>query len=545
MNFDSLLDIVEAVVKNVGPEGTHHLGGGWYGQKEGIALYRKVDGKFKKVKPGEAPSADEMKKIRMSQPPGKVRANDVLSSSDHAVGFDVVAPKSNVKPKKQAVQSVDNHGESPAFNEDLKDEDDKRFYARRSVLSNFQRFRLDMGDNGGKYPKKYDQILDRMLNTNVNKDKLYKKMSYYTEKTDAGKGSLSSKAGELMALMSSTMDDGKAKQFFSKIGKRVDEIEKEPRAKCAITQSWVEAAAKNRRAIKRALRDKEIIGAAWDVGGDVNALGVDYKDSEDSTDAFVKTVDKKGLVEVHEISLKKDNESNFKNSWFDKLTKKVYGDQKPPTDIDRDAYKTAQHKKLAAVFDSPEIQRDIEKHIKNKRDLTTLEKFRSGKDGKNVTIVSSVQSAELYNILKKIDTRASKAAVRDVDGDRKTFQTAATKVIMSDHQMVDALLDSVRKEFPLNSVALGRETMIIGDKVFDQKALEKMFGTTDIDSIRENLRVKNNRFGRPVIVYSMTGSKKTIEISDLEIREKPLGSGDFALNLSIAEGFTEELKKLD
>ena len=49
MNFDSLLDIVEAVVKNVGPEGTHHLGGGWYGQKEGIALYRKVDGKFKPV----------------------------------------------------------------------------------------------------------------------------------------------------------------------------------------------------------------------------------------------------------------------------------------------------------------------------------------------------------------------------------------------------------------------------------------------------------------------------------------------------------------
>jgi len=542
VKFNYLLYLAETVL-DTGPEGTHHLGGGWYGKEEGIALYRKVDGKFKKVTDKDRPTLKELNKVAKERPPSKSRANDVLATSDHEDGFVVTSPARQLKPKKQVTQSPTGHEGEKAFKEDLRDHDDKKFYTRREVLSNFKRFRLDGPDSGGKYPKKYDQIIDRMLNTDLKSDKRHKSMSFYTEKTDTGAGSLKSRTGELMSLMSCTMDAPRAKKFFHDIKARVKEMTTSGQ-ECAIDESWVDAAEKNRRAVLKAFKGKEIVAAAWDAREDVNALGMDYDDAESSTDAFIKTVDKDGLVEVHEVSLKKDDYTNFKNGWFDTLVKGVFPHGGEPEEINKVAYKSKLNKKLANLFSTPEIAAAVEKKIKNKADLELLDSLKSKNDESKVIAISAKDSAALLSVAAKLKTPEARAVVKDVINDRRLFQEAATKAIMSNHQMVTGLLDSVRDEFPIKSVATGRETMIIGDKVFDQAACAKMFGTDDMNDIREHLKVAKGRLGRPVIVYSMGNDKKVVEIADLEIREKPIGSSNFALNLSISEGFTKELAKL-
>ena len=115
----------------------------------------------------------------------------------------------------------------------------------------------------------------------------------------------------------------------------------------------------------------------------------------------------------------------------------------------------------------------------------------------------------------------------------RTFAANAIEAIKNDPVMKSGTLNSLRKNFPLKDVAEGKESMVIGDATFSKKVLEKMFGTTDFNQIKDRLTVETDARGVPYLGYQVEidadddGEAETIiPIANVNIRADGLGYGN-------------------
>ena len=164
-----------------------------------------------------------------------------------------------------------------------------------------------------KFPKKYEKVLIRLLNTKNSKD-----ISITDFTNAAGGGTLSSTAGEILATIGiSIKDDQKAKEFFDKIEAHVKSTKNES----IFDAGWVKSARLVRQATNRRYGrmfgkgNWELETMAWDIPEEVEALGLnDYKNNKGfSTDTYAK-VKVNGESILDEISLKKSKTANLLNA---------------------------------------------------------------------------------------------------------------------------------------------------------------------------------------------------------------------------------------
>ena len=174
-----------------------------------------------------------------------------------------------------------------------------------------------------KFPKRYAKAIERMMNTQANKQT--SNWKYFSD-LPGGAGQISAQGGELMTMVGSAMTDEEFEEFTTSLEKHEQsQLENNPKLKKEgtriITKSWIAATRKSRKAILDRVKKQygegaEIIGSAWDAEGEVEAMGLsDYKKNKGfSTDMYLKIKKSNGEEILDEVSLKKDKNINFLNS---------------------------------------------------------------------------------------------------------------------------------------------------------------------------------------------------------------------------------------
>ena len=244
--------------------------------------------------------------------------NTSSDSSKNSNTSDVLPNQKPPKNKKlNQVDSVNEFNTNPKFADDgVSDED---FNKNPNIVKTSQQveFTEDELDRiigkPRKFPKKYEKVLIRLLNTKNSKD-----ISITDFTNAAGGGTLSSTAGEILTTVGlSIKDDVMAKEFFDKIEAHV----KATKSESIIDAAWVKSARQVREAtIRRYDRmfgkgNWELETMAWDIPDEVEALGLeDYKNNKGfSTDTYAK-VKVNGESILDEISLKKSKTANLLNT---------------------------------------------------------------------------------------------------------------------------------------------------------------------------------------------------------------------------------------
>ena len=235
-------------------------------------------------------------------------------------------PQSATKPKKEKppknkklneVDSVNEFNTNSKFAGDGVSDDDfnkNPNIVKTSKQVEFTEQELDeILGKPRKFPKKYEKVLLRLLNTKNSKD-----ISITDFTNAAGGGTLSSTAGEILTTIGlSIEDDEMAKRFFDKIEAHVKATKNES----IFDAGWVKSARQVRQATKRRYDrmfgkgNWELETMAWDIPEEVEALGLnDYKNNKGfSTDTYAK-VKVNGESILDEISLKKSKTSNLLNT---------------------------------------------------------------------------------------------------------------------------------------------------------------------------------------------------------------------------------------
>ena len=249
--------------------------------------------------------------------------NDKKKTTDTPVINSKPASKSNnpnlvgKNKKLKKVDSVNEFNTNPKFaNDGVSDADFNKNsnIVKTSKQVEFTDTELDkIFGKPRKFPKKYEKVLIRLLNTKKSKD------ISITDFTDAaGGGTLSSTAGEILTTVGlSIKDDSLAKEFFDKIEEHV----KSTKSESIIDVAWVKSARQVRRATHRRYNrmfgngNWELETMAWDIADEVEALGLDdYKKNKGySTDTYAK-LKVNGESKLDEISLKKSKAANLLNT---------------------------------------------------------------------------------------------------------------------------------------------------------------------------------------------------------------------------------------
>ncbi len=176
------------------------------------------------------------------------------------------------------------------------------------------------------FPEKYIKFLERCISTQVNG----KKPSVTELIKQGGAGQIQSQFGEVMAMAFMSIKDPQMRRKFadvinSEIQKSVDEFSSPKKASPIATKEWVEASLTHAEAFDSAMDEKygkgqwRFEGAAWDIKGDIESLGLDYKNKGFSTDVMlrVQPLDANGKpngpARAQKNSLKKDENIFFFN----------------------------------------------------------------------------------------------------------------------------------------------------------------------------------------------------------------------------------------
>lgn len=386
-----------------------------------------------------------------------------------------------------------------------------------------------------KVPPRHLKALERMINTKFNQETA--KWSHFSD-LPGGAGQISAQAGELMTMVSTTLDDKSAELFFnSMLQHEKNQVEKNPKLQSegsrVVTKSWIQAAMNNRKAIRNRISkeypDSTIIAGCWDTPGEVEAMGLtDYKKNKGfSTDAYFKIKTKDGEEILDEVSLKKSTTVNFLNSGTGKL---LDWDSNIPDNINPNVYQQKERKNLL-TFGSKNtkalekaISKDKEAQavLKSKKmDLkTALEKLKAGKGSRdtNKVVMSAIQSAA------KQGDKASQNYLNLVQKQHKKHQQDVISALGSNKKLKEGMLSAIREEFPLKAVGEGEESMAIGPNSMDRSILKKIFETSDFEKIKQGLIAVTNE-EPPYLAYRAGTKGKIIPIATIVAREDGVGYG--------------------
>ena len=386
-----------------------------------------------------------------------------------------------------------------------------------------------------KIPKRHLIELERMMNSKLDTDT--SKWSHFSD-IEGGQGKIPAQAGELMTLISTTLDDKNASMLFNALMKHEEmQVQKNPKlakeGSRIVQKSWILAAANNRKAIRNRL-NKEYPGCvieagAWDSENEVSALGLkDYKKNKGfSSDAYFKIKTKDGQKILDEVSLKKSLDVNFLNSGAGMFKN---WDPNLPDNINQSVYSEKERKALT-LFGKKNLQKLVNVSMKNKevaalvksKGITVKEAVARLVAGKSSRAINSIVYSAIEGLKEKGDAGAKKY-VDAVQKMHKQFIADSVDALKSNKKLRQGLITSIREEFPLKAVCEGEESMAIGKYSLDRSIMKEIFGTANFDEIKENLTAITNATP-PYLAYKGKTSKLTIPIASIGIREDGVGYG--------------------
>ena len=471
-------------------------------------------------------------------------------------------PKRTVGGKDKTLSKVDTSN-SEFYNEDINPPDSKY-----KTPKGFEAgpppepFKFPEGISNGKFPKKYSTLIERMMNSK----RKGKKPPITDFISGAGAGANSAQAGEVMTMMASSMSD----EEWDKTSKMLlDQAKKQKDAgiKGIIDKSWIEAAGNNRKAINNQIKGKfpegtEITHTGWDTEEDTKAMGwTDYKGQKGfSSDIYVKVKLPNGEEQMHEVSLKKDKKINFLNSGagsFREWDTKTKG-----TDIDPAVHATKERARLSDFGEKNKSE--IEKIAKTNPELKKIMKDKGFKSVDDfippksrseskaafmaMNVLAGFPDTGYSNDTGKVtpdppETDAQKAVAEQIGAVRE-YATKATNAIVENETLKKGMLNDIKSEFPVKSVAEGEETMAIGDMSLDQNTMKDIFGTDDFSKIQDHLIVDDTE-DPPYLAYEGEAGGERLRIARIDIRQDGLGYGGSAMrfDMNMASDFADRLEQ--
>jgi len=419
-----------------------------------------------------------------------------------------------------------------------------------------------------KFPKKYLTALERMANTQPKGNAT--KWQHFSD-IPGGAGQVSAQAGELMTMMGASMSDKEFESFSNSLLEHETAlVDKNPSMKKEgsriITKSWVEAAKQSRKAIRDRITDQygegtEVMATAWDTKSDVEAMGLsDYEKNKGfSTDMYMKVRKPDGTEVMDEVSLKKSTKVNFLNSGAGSFEK---WDENLPDEINQNVYKSkARARNIDFVKNN---RKEVEDFIKSDKG----ESIRKLMKSKGVTLEEALEGNSrkkqnvLYSSIKEMAKNGNKdaQAIKDIDDkNHNEFCKKSVEAIVDNPKMKAGMLNDIRNEFPLKAVSDGEETMAIGPNSLDKKTMEKIFGTSDYDKLKENLVAEPPRevfkksgepydppkMSNPFIGYKIEASGEVFAVADIKVREDGRGyGGQFKFEMTLNQkSFAKRLEQ--
>lgn len=411
-----------------------------------------------------------------------------------------------------------------------------------------------------RFPKRYLEVVERMMNSKISPRTA--KWQHFSD-IPGGQGRISAQAGELMTMMGTGMSDDDFDKFSQSLleyeqALLKDNPELKKPALRIIDKSWVKAASQNRRAILDRLKKSygdgaKIMGTAWDTEAEVEAMGLgDYgKNKGFSSDMYLKVRTPDGKEVLDEVSLKKSTQVNFLNSGASKFAD---WDENLDDELKVSNYSARERDILGRGVKkfSKAIQQGLESGDKNFSGLAKTIKTKKVDFQKALTDTlegngSRPKSKVLFQALKALVDSGNEEAEKYIGAIKKmhtSYQKKAVNAITENPKLKNGMLEDIRTEFPLKSISDGEETMAIGPYSLDKFTMEKIFGTSDYDKIKEHLVAVSDK-GAPFIGYKVkVDDDKVIPIANIDIREDGIGyGGQIRFDMRLHKGFAEVLKE--
>jgi hypothetical protein len=449
--------------------------------------------------------------------------------------------------------------ESKAFTQEMIP-DDAEFEKKNAKLANPtppDAFKIpdDLVSNP-KFPKRYLKALERMMNTRPTGDAT--KWSHFSD-IPGGAGQISAQAGELMTMMGTSMSNDEFTKLTDALSAHETAlIKNNPSLKTEgsriVTKSWIQAAKNNRQAILNRISSQypgaEIVATSWDTKDEVQALGLkNYnKNKGFSSDMYAKIKLQDGSEILDEVSLKKSTMVNFLNSGAGKFSE---WDTDLPDEINQKVYSSNQRKGLSDF--GSKFSNDIKKLIDSndpaaKSVIDTMKSKKisfddalndlakgGGSRSKNKVVLEGIKA------LADSGNEDAKQYMKNVDETHREFQAESVKAIVTNPKMKAGMLEEIKKEFPLKSVSDGEETMAIGPNSLDKKVMEKIFGTSDFEQIKEKLVAEDGN--PPYLGYKADLDGKVIPLATIVVREDGVGyGGQIKFEMQLDKRFAKTLE---
>jgi hypothetical protein len=522
-------------------------------------------------------------KEKQEKPQTKIPKNPM------SMDTDVDDEEKDKKPKSKADDERDKIG-GKSFTEPLETTDDK-FVEKNFENKTTDAFTMPDGvKNNPKISKKYVQFIERALNTQKN-TKDGTNYSNYFGLGKVGAGQTESNIGELLSMMATTMRRDDRDEFFRTVDEHLQKT-KARGEKLHVSPTWVKAAKENSSAILRMMYDTygpdyEIVGSAWDVKEEFEALGFDYGDKGYSTDIMFK-VKVGDTMMKDEISLKqklkkqrlwngtigsafgtgllpqhleqgKGTVNQFSQNQIKNIDNFYQNNQTNIGEFlgsvgDNDDYDETL-KKIAKVMDNKEnnqqliieqfngflsqYKKDLAEnsnlvltrdYIKENLKTQGVKSDKRAMDKVSMTLglMMNDYGDEMGSEFVKQQKKIAKEHARDVASFVNTNDEAKASV-----------LKKVQEKLPLKSVSDGDESVVLGEFIINKKTMKGIFGTDDWNQVVQQL-VVNPDADPPMIQYQgkVGGEDVAIPITTIGIREDGEGyGGSHKFEMTVADDF--------
>ena len=233
----------------------------------------------------------------------------------------------------------------------------------------------------------------------------------------------------------------------------------------------------------------------------------------------IKTADGKELLD--EVSLKKDKNVNFLNSG----SKTMVEDWDPEmrgSKIDPVVYAKNERQRLAEGAKNI-LSQDI--HNKLEKNIEAASRGKGSRGGSKAILKAIKAEADAGN-------EKANEYLQEDERIHREMQNECINQLNTNPKMRDGLIKEIKTEFPLKAVSEGEETRAIGDMALDKKTMEKIFGTSDFDSLKENLSVKRSDKGEPYLAYIIEGADE-VKVSNIVIRQDGRGYGGSSIKFEM------------
>lgn len=505
--------------------------------------------------------------------------------------LDTQNKESNIlfKKKDKTLIAIDTLS-TPAFTESIKPSTDE--FNKLGIALNEPQFSFE-DIEFKNIPVKYIQLLSRMINYDAKNKKMHQINNLIT---NGGAGDIQSQAGELMTIVLCSLPKDQAEKLAANLINHI----KSCGNNSILTSDWVISANNCAESIRNRIAKQygkyaEINAIAWDIQQDVESLGLqDYKQNKGfSSDMYIKIkIGDKFILD--EPSLKKDESvmlyngsigdfKNYTDELPDNINVKAFNEKRKQLmdELMKTNGETISGNIRLMDLNSDEANEGIDAMAKGNKKIDVykqeLKQYFKKLQDYLITDPDATFTRELLassKLLGKVNQKGKEIPLGDQRslnkhllqaiqisahlGDLKsqkfldTHFTAskvlaknATLAIANNKDIKLGVINSIRENLPIKTIADGEESMHIGALSLDKFTLLHMFGTDDYNRISDSLVIGGND-ENPTINYiaDVEGIKRNIIIANIKIREDGMGYGGiFKFEMQLNSDFSTNLYK--